>query len=451
MPVPERVRTSVHLIVRNRKRKLVLAACTAIAVRDGATPALWMYHNNANVRKQIVARGMPICPQNMIPGTPNLGRNPSMAEMTGHLTPPPNRATAGSISPTAVLIDVIWTFVWIRPFLCSISSTSEAEVAAFRDFLVSDFFCPNAGGVETHIYFLAHCLLQSGHKVIVVTHAYGPRMGVRYLSNGLKTFSSMAHEGMFHGWSMGLRTVFTDHSLFGFADASAILTNKLVLQYSLANVSRVICVSYTSKENTVLRGGLAASKVSVIPNAINSDLFKPDPTHFKGADLLAKVIPHVCAIHPTVRFIIGGEGPKRVDVEEMRERHGLQERVIMLGTLPHTQNEKRGLHVVSTRVGGIPEVLPEEFIITTDPIPNRLVTALLKAIRMREHGELMAPEEKHRAVRHMYYWPDISTRTESVYAAAMNERPPSWCEGILRSILFDKQRSGVQAVTREGP
>uniref|UniRef100_F1KWW4 Phosphatidylinositol N-acetylglucosaminyltransferase subunit A n=1 Tax=Ascaris suum TaxID=6253 RepID=F1KWW4_ASCSU len=181
-------------------------------------------------------------------------------------------------------------------------------------------------------------------------------------------------------------------------------------------------------------------------------------THFKGADLLAKVIPHVCAIHPTVRFIIGGEGPKRVDVEEMRERHGLQERVIMLGTLPHTQVRdvlvqgqiflntslteafcmsiveaaSCGLHVVSTRVGGIPEVLPEEFIITTDPIPNRLVTALLKAIRMREHGELMAPEEKHRAVRHMYYWPDISTRTESVYAAAMNERPPSWCEGILR-------------------
>uniref|UniRef100_A0A914ZUQ3 phosphatidylinositol N-acetylglucosaminyltransferase n=1 Tax=Parascaris univalens TaxID=6257 RepID=A0A914ZUQ3_PARUN len=381
--------------------------------------------------------------------------------------------------------------------------------------LVSDFFCPNAGGVETHIYFLAHCLLQSGHKVIVITHAYGPRMGVRYLSNGLKvyylpfvvayngcslasitgslywyrriflregvqlvhghsTFSSMAHEGMFHGWSMGLRTVFTDHSLFGFADASAILTNKLVLQYSLANVSRVICVSYTSKENTVLRGGLAASKVSVIPNAINSDLFKPDSHLFynnpttvivlsrlvyrKGADLLTKVIPHVCAAHPTVRFIIGGEGPKRVDVEEMRERHGLQERVIMLGTLPHTQVREVlvqgqiflntslteafcmsiveaascGLHVVSTRVGGIPEVLPEEFIITSDPIPNKLVIALLKAIRMREHGELMAPDEKHRAVRQMYYWPDISTRTESVYVAAMNERPPSWCEGILR-------------------
>ena len=31
--------------------------------------------------------------------------------------------------------------------------------------LVSDFFCPNAGGVETHVYFLAQCLLNAGHKV----------------------------------------------------------------------------------------------------------------------------------------------------------------------------------------------------------------------------------------------------------------------------------------------
>ncbi|VDL87206.1 unnamed protein product, partial [Nippostrongylus brasiliensis] len=115
--------------------------------------------------------------------------------------------------------------------------------------------------------------------VVVITHAYGKRRGIRYLSNGLKvyylpflvvyngcslatiigslpwlrkiflrekidlihghsTFSSMAHEAMFNGWLMGIRTVFTDHSLFGFADASAILTNTLVLQYSLANVDR---------------------------------------------------------------------------------------------------------------------------------------------------------------------------------------------------------------------
>jgi hypothetical protein len=40
------------------------------------------------------------------------------------------------------------------------------------------------------------------------------------------------------------QTVFTDHSLFGFADASAIVTNKL-LEISLADCNHCICVSHT--------------------------------------------------------------------------------------------------------------------------------------------------------------------------------------------------------------
>lgn len=55
----------------------------------------------------------------------------------------------------------------------------------------------------------------------------------------------------------------------------------------------------------------------------------------KGADLLVEVIPEVCRRHPSVRFVIGGDGPKRVEVEEMRERYKLHNRVIMLGMLPH--------------------------------------------------------------------------------------------------------------------
>ena len=57
----------------------------------------------------------------------------------------------------------------------------------------------------------------------------------------------MAHEAMFHARNMGLKAVFTDHSLFGFADASSILTNKL-LKFSLADSSHAICVSHTRLE-----------------------------------------------------------------------------------------------------------------------------------------------------------------------------------------------------------
>lgn len=52
--------------------------------------------------------------------------------------------------------------------------------------MVSDFFFPNMGGVESHIFQLSQCLLARGHKVIIITHAYGYRSGVRYLTNGLK-------------------------------------------------------------------------------------------------------------------------------------------------------------------------------------------------------------------------------------------------------------------------
>ena len=54
----------------------------------------------------------------------------------------------------------------------------------------------------------------------------------------------MGHEGILHAHLMGIRTVFTDHSLFGFDDAASILTNKLMVG-SLKNVDAVICVSHT--------------------------------------------------------------------------------------------------------------------------------------------------------------------------------------------------------------
>lgn len=55
---------------------------------------------------------------------------------------------------------------------------------------------------------------------------------------------------------MGVKTVFTDHSLFGFGDAVGILTNKL-LAGALRNVDAAICVSNTGYV-----------EVSVIPRVV---------------------------------------------------------------------------------------------------------------------------------------------------------------------------------------
>ncbi|XP_061197813.1 phosphatidylinositol N-acetylglucosaminyltransferase subunit A-like [Saccostrea echinata] len=371
--------------------------------------------------------------------------------------------------------------------------------------MVSDFFYPNMGGVESHIYQLSQCLLERGHKVVVVTHAYGEKKGVRYLSNGLKAyylpfipfynqcilptifttfpllrnifireqitivhghsaFSTLAHEAMFHARTMGLRTVFTDHSLFGFADASSILTNK-VLQFSLADTNHVICVSHTSKENTVLRARIKPQMVSVIPNAVDGTMFTPDPTkrqknkitivmvsrlvYRKGMDLLASVIPQICSCHKDVQFIIGGEGPKRIVLEEMRESHDLHDRVQLLGAVNHkdvrdvlvqgdilintslteafciaiVEAACCGLSVVSTRVGGAPEVLPPDLIYFAEPSVKDFVQTLHKAIEDRRKGKFVPPFDAHERIKKIYTWRNVAKRTEVVYKQVVEEVP----------------------------
>ncbi|XP_058465005.1 phosphatidylinositol N-acetylglucosaminyltransferase subunit A isoform X2 [Malaya genurostris] len=395
--------------------------------------------------------------------------------------------------------------------------------------IASDFFYPNMGGVEEHIFNLSQCLLSRGHKVVIVTHSYNDRKGIRYMTNGLKVyyipikvfynqvilptmicnipllryillrerieivhghsaFSTLAHEAMNVAQLLGMRSVFTDHSLFGFADLSAVVTNKF-LEISLANCNHCICVSHTGKENTVLRAKVHRDRVSVIPNAVDTAHFTPNPcnrlmdtnrinivvvsrlVYRKGVDLLAGILPkfkHLSNVH----FIIGGDGPKRALLEEIRERNNMQDRVTMLGGLEHSQVRdvltqghiflntslteaycmaiveaaSCGLQVVSTRVGGIPEVLPESLILLTDPTVKSLYRGLLVAIQKEANkrqlvcmdmnggldglgewkdsrtGTVLCPFERNNIVANLYNWDNVTVRTEKVYRKVLLEK-----------------------------
>ena len=66
-----------------------------------------------------------------------------------------------------------------------------------------------------------------------------------HLVHAHAALSALGQEALLHAHMMGVRTVFTDHSLFGFEDAAAILTNKL-LEAALRSVDAVVCVSHTA-------------------------------------------------------------------------------------------------------------------------------------------------------------------------------------------------------------
>lgn len=126
-------------------------------------------------------------------------------------------------------------------------------------------------------------------KVIIISHRYAPdRVGVRYLTSGVKvyyvpihtipphamhatlpqffaflpllrsilireridiihghgTLSSMACEAIIGGGTMGVRAVLTDHSLFGLGGKGEMWGNKM-LQATVSDIGAVICVSHT--------------------------------------------------------------------------------------------------------------------------------------------------------------------------------------------------------------
>ncbi|KLO14008.1 transferase [Schizopora paradoxa] len=385
--------------------------------------------------------------------------------------------------------------------------------------MISDFFHPVVGGVENHIYMLSAELLRRGYKVIVITHSHPPdRVGIRWLSPGIKVYhipfvtiassatlpefftflpyfrniilrehiqlihahgglSSLGHEGILHAHLLGVRTVFTDHSLFGFDDAASILTNKL-LAATLAHVDAAICVSHTGRENTVLRSNIRPSLVHVIPNALVVDQFKPHQpakpvsetitvivisrlAYRKGIDLLVATAPKICAKFPNVKFIIGGDGPKLIDLLQMRERNLLQDRIELRGPMKHSEvndllNEGTiflntsltesfgiaiveaacaGLYVVSTKVGGVPEVLPNDMISFALPEEDDVVRAMAEAIELVSEGR-HDPQRAHSRIRNFYNWGLVAKRTEKVYDFAMNSEPTELPERIRKTLAL---------------
>ena len=160
----------------------------------------------------------------------------------------------------------------------------------------------------------------------------------------------------------------------------------------------------------------------------------------KGTDLLIAALPRIMALHPNVRFIIAGSGPKAIDLEQTIERHVLQDRVQLLGPVRHdevrdvmvqghiylhpslteafgtviVEAASCGLYVVCTRVGGIPEVLPTHMTEFAKPEEDDIVAATGRAIAAMRAGKVRT-ELFHNQVKQMYSWQDIAQRTERVY------------------------------------
>ena len=186
--------------------------------------------------------------------------------------------------------------------------------------LTTDFCAPKWGGVETHSVQLASCLIERGHKVIMITNSYrGVRTGIRVLGNGMKVYHLpllpivdedvaypcfllfngvfrdifiREHVDIVHGHLttsitaamvlraaelLNIRYVMSEHSNYSFNELGLLQVNK-ALKFYLCGVNATIAVSHASKDNFTLRAKVRPDQCYVIPNAVDTDKFTPNPS-----------------------------------------------------------------------------------------------------------------------------------------------------------------------------
>ena len=80
--------------------------------------------------------------------------------------------------------------------------------------------------------------------------------------------------------------------------------------------------------------------------------------------------------------------------------------------------------MVSTKVGGIPEILPDSMITLSEPNVADLIVNLEVSIKKLKSGNAINQMDMHESMKHMYNWRDVARRTEKVYNLVMKIDSP---------------------------
>jgi len=137
----------------------------------------------------------------------------------------------------------------------------------------------------------------------------------------------------------------------------------------LRRFALVFAVSEDLREQ-LIAAGVEAGRIETLPNAVDVDLFRPDATRRakvrgewgvgenekvigslgrldpeKRPDLLIEAFATVAARLPGARLVIAGGQARGTSIESLAQRHGVAERVLVLGHRPDAEDVLRGFDV----------------------------------------------------------------------------------------------------------
>lgn len=133
--------------------------------------------------------------------------------------------------------------------------------------------------------------------------------------------------------------------------------------YALKRASHVTTIC-EGLRNDIVQRGVAAERVTVIPNAVDVDAFEPGGAPdtelkaklglsnctvlgfigsfyaYEGLDLLLESLPQIVSALPNVRVLLVGGGPQDAALKAQAKRLGLEDQVVFTGRVPHAEVQR---------------------------------------------------------------------------------------------------------------
>ena len=236
------------------------------------------------------------------------------------------------------------------------------------------------------------------------------------------------------------RLVAVSQDCYHHAQLAGASSEKMQIIYNGTNLSRF----FASEERTAeIRQRYGISPNAKLVLSVRALLFR------KGLDVLVRAMPHVLEVEPLAMLLLVGEGPERENLIELRDKLGLQDKVILAGHIPNadlppyenacdlfvipSRQESFGIAtieamacgkpVIGTEVGGLAEIIDDcqTGLLVEPDNAKRLAEAILRVLKDPTLATRLG-DNARRKVEADFDWLNVARRTAVLYESMLRAR-----------------------------